>query len=101
MRAAGSAGLRAGLVVVEMALSLVLLIGAGLQALVLTLFTVVDSLVALYLTSALFGFAFGGIVPAYAVILREHFPLRGLGTRIAVVYMFGLVGMSLGGWLGG
>jgi MFS family permease len=78
-----------------------LLIGSAGQAVVLTAFAFVQSFVGLYLTAALFGLVFGGIVPMYALILRELFPARQIGWRLGMVMLFGTVGMALGGWLGG
>jgi len=78
-----------------------LLIGSAGQAIVLTAFAFVHSLVGLYVTAALFGLVFGGIVPMYALILRELFPAQQIGWRLGMVILFGTVGMALGGWLGG
>jgi MFS family permease len=78
-----------------------LLIGSAGQALMLVCFTFVDSLLGLYLVAALFGLVYGGIVPCYAIIVRELFPLAQVGSRIGIVFLFGTVGMALGGWLGG
>jgi MFS family permease len=58
-----------------------LLLGSSLQALALVLFLPVQRLEALYVVSALFGLFQGGIVPAYAVIVRECFPPREAGVR--------------------
>ena len=78
-----------------------LCISSVLQALALVLFLFVDSLVGLYAISVFFGLAFAGIVPAYAVVLRRHFPVSEIGQRVGVVFLWGAVGMALGGWLGG
>jgi MFS family permease len=78
-----------------------LLIGSAGQAVMLTSFAAVESFWGLYLISALFGLAFGGIVPCYALIVRELFPAGQAGWRIGVVVLFGSIGMALGGWLGG
>lgn len=78
-----------------------ILIGSAAQATVLSLFVMVDGLVSLYVVSAAFGLAFGGIVPCYPLVVRELFPLAEAGWRIGVVIFFGTVGMALGGWLGG
>ena len=51
--------------------------------------------------SALFGLFQGGIVPSYALIVREYFPPEEAGTRVGIVIMATLIGMSLGGWLSG
>ena len=55
----------------------------------------------LYVISALFGLFQGGIVPSYAIIVREHFPPREAGARVGAVIMFTLFGMALGGWMSG
>nr|WP_246602437.1 MFS transporter [Falsiroseomonas tokyonensis] len=78
-----------------------LLLGSVLQAVALAFYLFFDSLVSLYLISALFGLFQGGIVPSYAVIVREYFPARQAGTRVGIVLMATLLGMALGGWLSG
>ena len=78
-----------------------LLLGSSLQALALLLFLPFDGLVSLYLISALFGLFQGGIVPSYAIIVREHFPPNEAGARVGTVMMASLFGMALGGWLSG
>ncbi|HLS87738.1 MAG TPA: MFS transporter, partial [Burkholderiales bacterium] len=60
-----------------------------------------DGLVSLYIVSALFGLFQGGIVPAYAIIVREYFPPGEAGGRVGVVLMATLFGMALGGWMSG
>jgi MFS family permease len=77
------------------------LLGSVLQASALFLYVLFDSLTSLYVISALFGLFQGGIVPSYAVVVRECFPPREAGTRIGTVLMSTLVGMALGGWLSG
>jgi MFS family permease len=78
-----------------------LLLGSSLQALALVLFLPFQGLVSLYVLSALFGLVQGGIVPAYAVIVREFFPPGEAGVRVATVLMATVFGMALGGWLSG
>ncbi len=78
-----------------------LLLGSVLQGLALLLFIPFDSLVSLYVISALFGLFQGGIVPSYAIIVREHFPPAEAGTRVGLVLTSTLLGMALGGWLSG
>jgi len=78
-----------------------LLLGASLQAVALLLFLPFDGLVALYVVAALFGLFQGGIVPSYAIIVREHFPVREAGWRVGSVLTATLFGMALGGWLSG
>jgi MFS family permease len=78
-----------------------LLLGSVLQGIALVLFLPSDSLVSLYVVSALFGLFQGGIVPAYALIVREYFDAREAGMRTGVVLMATLFGMALGGWMSG
>jgi len=78
-----------------------LLLGSALQGIALLLFVPFDGLVSLYVISALFGLFQGGIVPSYAIIVREHFPPAEAGARVGTVLMFTLLGMALGGWMSG
>ncbi len=78
-----------------------LLAGAVLQAIALALFLPFDTLSSLYVISALFGLFQGGIVPAYAIIVREHFPPQEAGSRVGVVVLGSQIGMALGGWMSG
>ncbi len=78
-----------------------LLIGSALQGVALFLYLLFDGLVSLYVISALFGLFQGGIVPSYAIIVREYFSPREAGTRIGLVIMCTLAGMALGGWMSG
>ncbi|WP_322516007.1 MFS transporter [Rhodopseudomonas palustris] len=78
-----------------------LLIGAVAQGAALLFYLFFDSLVSLYVISAMFGLFQGGIVPAYAIIVREAMPAREAATRVGIVIMASVVGMSLGGWISG
>ena len=78
-----------------------LVLGSVLQGLALLLFLPFDGLVSLYVISALFGLFQGGIVPSYAIIVREHFPPAEAGARVGTVLMATLFGMALGGWMSG
>jgi MFS family permease len=78
-----------------------LLLGSVLQMVALVLFLPFDGLVSLYLISALFGLFQGGIVPSYAIIVREYFPPAEAGARVGTVLMATLFGMALGGWMSG
>jgi MFS family permease len=80
---------------------LTLLMGSTLQALALVLFLPFSGLVSLYVLSALFGLFQGGIVPSYAVIVREFFPPEEAGVRVGTVLMATVFGMALGGWMSG
>jgi MFS family permease len=78
-----------------------LLLGSTLQGLALLLFLPFNGLVSLYVISALFGLFQGGIVPSYAIIVREYFPPREAGERVGAVITATLFGMALGGWMSG
>ncbi|HMO30943.1 MFS transporter, partial [Enterovirga sp.] len=78
-----------------------LLIGSALQCLALVLYLFFDGLASLYVVSILFGLFQGGIVPSYAIIVREVFPAREAGQRVGICVAATLVGMALGGWLSG
>jgi len=78
-----------------------ILISSGLQGLALMLYLPYDGLMSLYVVSAIFGLAQGGIVPTYALIVRQFFPAREAATRVSVVFTATIVGMALGGWVSG
>jgi MFS family permease len=78
-----------------------LLLGSILQGVALLMFLPFDGLVSLYLVSAMFGLFQGGIVPAYALIVRQHFSPAEAGARVGTVLMATLFGMALGGWMSG
>ena len=78
-----------------------LLLGSILQGLALLMFLPFDGMISLYLISAMFGLFQGGIVPSYAIIVREHFPPAEAGRRVGGVIFATMVGMALGGWMSG
>jgi MFS family permease len=78
-----------------------LLIGSVLQGLALFLYLLFDGLTPLYIISALFGLFQGGIVPMYAIIVRDYFPPQQAGTLVGIVIMSTILGMALGGWMSG
>lgn len=78
-----------------------LLIGSVLQGLSLLLYIPFDGLASLYVVSFVFGLSQGGIVPCYAIIVREYLPPREAGERIGIVIMATIAGMAVGGWMSG
>lgn len=78
-----------------------LLLGSVLQAIALALYLPSDALVSLYVVSLIFGLSQGGIVPSYALIVREYMPAREAGARVGFVLMATIMGMALGGWMSG
>jgi len=78
-----------------------LLLGSVLQGSALLMYLPFNGLVSLYVVSALFGLFQGGIVPSYAIIVREFFDRSEAGARVAIVITATLFGMALGGWMSG
>jgi MFS family permease len=93
--------LLSGLVVDRIGALNMLLLGSSLQALALVFYLPSNGLVSLYIVSALFGLFQGGIVPAYALLVRENLPAKEAGMRVGMVMMATLAGMALGGWMSG
>ncbi len=78
-----------------------LLIGSVAQGFALLFYLFFDSLTSLYIISAMFGLFQGGIVPSYAIIVRESMPASEAATRVGIVILASVVGMSFGGWVSG
>jgi MFS family permease len=78
-----------------------LVIGSIFQFLALMFYIPFDGLASLYIVSAFFGLAQGGIVPSYALIVREYMPAKEAGARVSLVLMATVIGMALGGWMSG
>ena len=78
-----------------------LAIGSFAQMTALALYLTSDGLMPLYVISALFGLFQGGLVPSYAIVIRENFPANETGGRVGIVLMMTLFGMALGGWMTG
>ena len=78
-----------------------LLIGSVAQGTALLFYLFFDSLTSLYIISAMFGLFQGGIVPSYAIIVREAMPAREAATRVGIVIFASVFGMSFGGWVSG
>jgi MFS family permease len=78
-----------------------LLLGSFLQCLTLIFYLPWNGLTSLYVVSALFGLSQGGIVPSYAIIVREYFAPREAGARLGLILMATIFGMAAGGWMSG
>jgi MFS family permease len=78
-----------------------LLLGSVLQGVALLLYIPFDGVTSLFVVSALFGLFQGGIVPSYAIIVREYFAPNQAGARVGLVVMATVFGMALGGWMSG
>jgi MFS family permease len=78
-----------------------LLVGSTAQAFALMFYLFFDSLSSLYVISSMFGLFQGGIVPSYAIIVREAMPASEAATRVGTVIFASVFGMSFGGWVSG
>jgi MFS family permease len=78
-----------------------LLIGSVAQGTALLFYLFFDGLTSLYIISAMFGLFQGGIVPSYAIIVREAMPASEAATRVGIVIFASVFGMSFGGWVSG
>ena len=78
-----------------------LMAGSILQGIALLMFFFTDGIASLYVVSAMFGLFQGGIVPSYALIVRQFFTPQQAGIRVGAVLMATLFGMALGGWMSG
>ncbi|WP_165350014.1 MULTISPECIES: MFS transporter [unclassified Mesorhizobium] len=78
-----------------------LLIGSALQCLSLLFYIPFDGLASLYVVSLVFGLSQGGIVPCYAIIVRDYMPAKEAGQRVGIVMMATIFGMAVGGWMSG
>src|ERR1700733_3801508 len=78
-----------------------LLVGSVAQGFALLFYLFFDSLSSLYIISAMFGLFQGGIVPSYAIIVRESMPASEAATRVGIVIFASVFGMSFGGWVSG
>jgi MFS family permease len=80
-----------------------LVIGLGIQAAAISLYLVTSQLGMFYTVAALFGFAYGGVMPLYAVVVREYFGQKIMGAVFGAVSTAATLGMALGpvagGWL--
>jgi MFS family permease len=72
-----------------------------LQAVATFPYILLDDLASLYVISAIFGLFHGGLIPMYAVIVREYFSPHEAGARVGMAIGATLFGMALGGWMSG
>ena len=78
-----------------------LLVGLTMQAIAISLFLVVQDAWSFYALAALFGFSYGGVMPLYAILIREYFGARIMGTMFGAIAMVSTLGMAIGPWGGG
>ena len=79
----------------------VLVAGLALQALALSFYLLVRETAGFYALALVFGFSYGGVMPLYAILVREYFGDRIMGTIFGAVALASTLGMALGPWAGG
>ena len=75
--------------------------GLTLQAVAISLYLVTGGLAGFYGVALVFGFSYGGVMPLYAILVREYFGERIMGTVFGAVGFVSTLGMALGPWVGG
>jgi MFS family permease len=102
---AGLAGLSGriicGLIADRVGAKRTLVAGLMVQAVAISLYLFTRDLGGFYAVAALFGFAYGGVMPLYAILVREYFPAAIMGSVFGVVAMVSTLGMAIGPWAGG
>ena len=78
-----------------------MLAGSACQAVGMAAFLFTQDEIGLFAVSVVFGLGFGGLVPAYVLVLRELFPVGEAGWRVPTLLLFSGSGMAAGGWMGG
>jgi MFS family permease len=78
-----------------------LVAGLVIQAVAVSLYVFTRELPSFYAVAIMFGFAYGGVMPLYAILVREYFGARIMGTIFGAVGSVSTLGMALGPWLGG
>jgi len=90
-----------GLVADRVGAKRTLLVGLAIQASAVSLYLFTRELAGFYALGLMFGFAYGGVMPLYAILVREYFGARIMGTALGAVSFVSTLGMALGPWAGG
>ena len=90
-----------GLVADRVGAKRTLLVGLAIQAVAVSLYIFTQGLGSFYALAVMFGFAYGGVMPLYAIVVREYFGARIMGTVFGAVALVSTLGMAIGPWAGG
>jgi MFS family permease len=90
-----------GLVADRVGAKRTLVVGLAIQAVAVSLYIFTRDLGSFYLLAVMFGFAYGGVMPLYAIVVREYFGARIMGTAFGAVALVSTLGMALGPLAGG
>jgi MFS family permease len=104
----GAAGLAAlsgriigGLAADRVGAKRMIIAGLALQAFSVSLYLFTRDLESFYALALMFGFSYGAVMPLYAILVREYFGARIMGTMFGAVNMASTLGMAIGPWAGG
>jgi MFS family permease len=104
----GAAGLAAlsgrivgGLAADRVGAKRMIIAGLALQAFSVSLYLFTRDLESFYALALMFGFSYGAVMPLYAILVREYFGARIMGTMFGAVNMASTLGMAMGPWAGG
>ena len=78
-----------------------LLAGLALQAVMVFSYLFTHDTWSFYAAAVLFGISYGGVMPLYALVTREYFGERVMGSAYGAVFLISTLGMGLGSWAGG
>jgi MFS family permease len=78
-----------------------LVAGLALQAAMVPVYLVTRDAMAFYALAVVFGISYGGVMPLYALVTREYFGEKVMGTAYGAVFLVSTLGMGLGSWAGG
>ncbi|HEY7541802.1 MAG TPA: MFS transporter [Methylomirabilota bacterium] len=78
-----------------------LLVGLGLQAVMVFSYLFTHDALGFYAAAVLFGISYGGVMPLYALVTREYFGEKVMGSAYGAVFLISTLGMGLGSWAGG
>ena len=78
-----------------------IIFGLALQAISVSLYVFTRDLASFYGLALMFGFSYGAVMPLYAILVREYFGARIMGTMFGAVNMASTLGMAIGPWTGG
>jgi len=90
-----------GLVADRVGAKRTLVAGLALQAVAVSLYVFTRELASFYALAVVFGVAYGGVMPLYAILVREYFGARIMGTTFGAAAFVSTLGMALGPWAGG
>jgi predicted MFS family arabinose efflux permease len=75
--------------------------GLLLQAAIIAAYVLAREAWSFYALAVVFGTAYGGVMPLYALVTREYFGEKVMGTAYGAVFLVSSLGMGLGSLAGG